>query len=99
MSDPGMCGVAKAGTFMDRCGFGPRQPLLLVSPFARRNFVDHTTTGQASILRFVEDNWSLGRLGEQSFDARDASLAGLFDFEGRNQRLMLDPATGQPDRN
>ena len=54
---------------------------------------------QASILRFVEDNWSLGRLGDQSFDARDASLAGLFDFEGRNQRLMLDPSTGQPNRN
>jgi phospholipase C len=98
LSDPGMCGVAKAGGFMDRCGFGPRQPLLVVSPFARRNFVDHTTMGQASILRFVEDNWSLGRLGDQSFDARDASLAGLFDFGARNQRLMLDPATGQPDR-
>ena len=98
LSDPGMCGVARTSTFMDRCGFGPRQPLLAVSPFARRNFVDHTTTGQASILRFVEDNWSLGRLGDQSFDGRDASLAGLFDFEGRNQLLMLDPTTGQPER-
>jgi hypothetical protein len=39
--------------------------------------------GQASILCFVEDNWSLGRLGAQSFNARDASLAGLFDFESR----------------
>jgi phospholipase C len=48
---------------MDRCGFGPQQPLLVVSPFTRRNFVDHTTTGAASILRLVEDNWSLGRLG------------------------------------
>jgi phospholipase C len=83
---------------MDRCGFGPQQPLLVVSPFTRRNFVDHTTTGEASILRFVEDNWSLGRLGNQSFDARDASLAGLFAFEAHNQRLILDPATGQSDR-
>jgi len=83
---------------LDRCGFGPRQPLLLVSPFARRNFVDHSTTGQASILRFVEDNWNPGRLGDQSFDARDGSLAGLFDFEGRTGRLILDPSTGEPDR-
>jgi len=98
LSDPGMCGVAKAGAFMDRCGYGPRQPLLVVSRFARRNFVDHTTTGQASILRFIEDNWSLGRLGNQSFDARDASLSGLFDFNGRAGRLILDPSTGQSDR-
>lgn len=91
-----MCGTAPAGAFPDRCGFGPRQPLLVVSPFARRNFVDHSTTGQASILRFIEDNWDLGRLGNQSFDARDASLSNMFDFGGRHtERLMLDPAIGQ----
>ncbi len=99
LSDPGMCGVAREGGFMDRCGFGPRQPLLLGSQFARRNFVDHSTTGQASILRFVEDNWNLGRLGDQSFDTRDASLAGLFDFDGRTQPLLLDPTTGEPQGN
>ena len=105
LTGPGMCGVAKPGSFQDRCGFGPRQPLLVVSPYARHNFVDHTTTGQASILRFVEDNWSLGRLGNQSFDARDASLGGLFNFDesrGGDDRekstLILDPATGQPVR-
>jgi phospholipase C len=101
LTGAGLCGVAKAGAYQDRCGLGPRQPLLVVSPFARRNFVDHSTTAQASILRFVEDNWSLGRLGDQSFDARDASLSGLFDFakhdDGeRAERLILDPATGQP---
>ena len=42
---------------------------------------------------------SLGvRIGDQSFDVRDASLASLFDFEGRNTRLILDPSTGQPER-
>src|SRR6202011_3854157 len=92
LSDAGVCGVAKAGAFLDRCGLGPRQPLLLVSQFARRNFVDHSTTAQASILRFVEDNWKLGRLGNQSFDARDGSLDALFDFDGRTGRLILDPS-------
>jgi phospholipase C len=99
LTDPGMCGTGTAGAFQDRCGFGPRQPLLLVSPFARRNFVDHTTTAQASILRLIEDNWDLGRLGNQSFDARDASLDNLFDFdagdgERHTMRLILDPSTG-----
>jgi len=48
--------------------------------FAKRNFVDHSVTAQASTLRFIEDNWNLGRLGNQSFDARDGTLANLFDF-------------------
>jgi hypothetical protein len=100
LTDADMCGTASAGSLQDRCGFGPRQPLLVVSPFARRNFVDHSTTGQASILRFIEDNWNLGRLGNQSFDGRDASLTGLFDFDmshsdRHTSRLMLDPTTGQ----
>ena len=43
-----------------RCGLGPRQPLLVISPFAKPNFVDHTLTDQASVLRFIEDNWDLG---------------------------------------
>jgi phospholipase C len=103
LTDSGMCGVTKSGTFSDRCGVGPRQPLLVVSPFARRNFVDHSTTAQASVLRFIEDNWSLGRLGNQSFDARDGSLDNLFDFDRshddrRGGTLFLNPATGQPDR-
>jgi phospholipase C len=101
LTGAGLCGVGKVGSFQDRCGFGPRQPLLVISPFARRSFVDHTATAQASTLRFVEDNWNLGRLGNQSFDERDAPLTGLFDFDESHAdrhapRLFLDPSTGQP---
>jgi phospholipase C len=49
-------------------------------------------------LRFVEDNFDLGRLGNGSTDAIAGSLNGLFDFDdrGRGARtLLLDPATGQ----
>ena len=35
-----------------RCGYGPRLPLLVISPWARQNFVDHTITDQSSIIRF-----------------------------------------------
>jgi phospholipase C len=91
----GSCGTAPPGAFQGRCGYGPRQPLLVVSPFARQNFVGHETTDQSSILRFVEDNWDLGRIGDQSFDARAGSLSGLFDFSGPHaERLFLDPETG-----
>jgi phospholipase C len=92
----GACGVAAPGAYLDRCGYGPRLPLLVVSPWARENFVDHAITDQSSILRFVEDNWNLGRIGDQSFDAKAGTLANMFDFSGgdRTAKLFLDPETG-----
>lgn len=98
LAGPGRCGAPTAPLASGRCGYGPRLPLLVVSPFARENFVDHTVTEQTSILRFIEDNWRLGRIGDGSFDARAGTLAGLFDFDGPGRRptLFLDPATGLP---
>jgi len=40
-----------------RCGYGTRVPFLVVSPFSKRNYIDHTLTDQTSSLRFIEDNW------------------------------------------
>jgi phospholipase C len=82
-----------------RCGYGPRLPLLIVSPWAKSNYVDHTLTDQTSILRFVEDNWLNGaRIGGGSFDAIAGSLDGMFDFSDGPMldKLRLDPASGQP---
>jgi phospholipase C len=94
---PGLCGTAKAGAYLDRCGYGPRLPLLLISPFAKRNYVNHALTDTTSVLRFIEDNWNLGRIGDQSFDALAGSILDGFDFtsEPRNGTLQLDPTTGQ----
>ena len=44
-----------------RCGYGPRIPLMVISPWAKANFVDHTLTDQTSIIRFIEDNWLRGQ--------------------------------------
>jgi phospholipase C len=95
---PGSCGAATPDAYSGRCGYGPRLPLLIISPFARRNFVDHTLTDQSSILRFIEDNWALGRLGDQSFDATAGALDGMFDFTSPSLAapLLLDPTTGEP---
>ena len=93
----GLCGNATSGAYKDRCGPGPRLPFVVISPYAKRNYVSHVQLEQASILRFIEDNWSLGRLGDQSFDARAASLADLFDFTRPSATpLILNAATGQP---
>jgi len=81
-----------------RCGYGPRFPMLVISPWARHNFVDHTVTDQTSILRFVEDNWLGGtRLGGGSFDALANSIDNMFDFGVLPPNLApypLDPSTG-----
>lgn len=83
-----------------RCGYGPRLPLLVISPWARVNMVDHTVTDQSSITRFVEDNWLAGqRIGGGSFDAVAGSLDHMFDFSMPflfDRRLILDEHTGQP---
>ncbi len=83
-----------------RCAWGPRIPLIVVSPFAKANFVDHTVTDQSSILRFIEDNWQTGRIGNGSFDAIAGGLDNMFDFSGRaygERRLILNPTTGELD--
>jgi phospholipase C len=63
-----------------RCGHGPRLPLLLISPWAKSNFVDHTATDQSSVLRFIEDNWLSSQRIPGSFDALAGSLDNMFDF-------------------
>lgn len=97
LTRPGDCGdpAAKPATYGGRCGYGPRLPLLVVSPYAKPNFVDHTVTDQTSILRFVEANWKTGRIGDDSFDARAGALDTMFDFTGPTQpALILDARTG-----
>ena len=42
-----------------RCGFGPRLPMLVISPWAKTNYVDSNLSDQSSIINFVEYNWHL----------------------------------------
>jgi phospholipase C len=75
--------------------------LLVISPWAKHNFIDHTLTNQSSITRFIEDNWGLARI-PGSFDAISQPLTNLFNFDhvaGMNPKLFLDPITGQPVKN
>jgi len=65
-----------------RCGYGTRIPLLIVSPFAKKNFVDHTLVDQSSVLRFIEDNW-LGSERVQpggSFDTIAGSIQNMLSL-------------------
>ncbi|HTZ90688.1 MAG TPA: alkaline phosphatase family protein [Alloacidobacterium sp.] len=104
LTAPGQCG-SSANTALDgpygshvqgRCGYGPRLPMMVISPYAKRNFVDHTTTDQSSIMRFVEDNWLGGQRITGSFDAIAGTLNNMFDFKNApNSGLyLLDQNTG-----
>ena len=106
-----MCGSTSTGMQgQGRCGYGPRLPFLLISPWAKDNFVDHTLTDQSSLLAFIEDNFGLGRIGGTqlsggsfvgSTDQFAGSVLNMFDFnqkkdEMKEHKLFLDPATGLP---
>jgi phospholipase C len=99
----GACGTGTlpAGAYNDRCGFGVRLPLLLISPYARGNYVDHSLNDTTSVLRFIETNWGLGTIGDpQSFDVlASGTIMGMFDFDPdrdpESRKLILDPDTGQ----
>ena len=94
-ANPARVPSGPAGPQEGRCGYGPRLPLLVISPFARQNFVDHTLTDQSSILRLIEDNWSLGRIGNGSTEVYAGSLMGMLDFKHpHSDRLTLDPTSG-----
>jgi len=92
------CGTTNDGA-PARCGYGPRLPFLVISPYAKTNYVDHALIDQTSIARFIEDNWLHGRrISAQSFDNLAGSITGMFDFAHPRSGppLLLDPATGEP---
>jgi phospholipase C len=109
LTGTGQCGSGTplAGE-QGRCGFGPRMPLIVISPWAKTNYVDHNLSDQGSIINFIEYNWHLPGI-PGSFDhalaAQDAAegipfdLAGMFDFAHPSSQptFELDPATGQID--
>jgi hypothetical protein len=86
---------------LGRCGYGTRIPLLVISPWAKENYVDHTLLDQSSIIRFIEDNFLSGERVQPggSFDSIANSIAPMFDFDNRHDdakgsKLILDPNTG-----
>lgn len=102
LSGIGLCGgntssTSDGGPFQDRCDYGPRLPFLVISPWSKVNFVDHNLTDQSSIIRFIEYNWGLGKIGNNSYDQKAGSLLNLFNFTNDGQyaqRLFLYPSNG-----
>jgi phospholipase C len=101
LTGAGTCGTNPAKVFdaqPARCGFGPRLPMMVISPWARSNFVDSSLSSQSSIVRFIEDNWlNEQRIPGGSADVWAGSITNMFDFaHPHGGRLYLDPTTGEP---
>jgi len=108
LTGPGTCGNANNALpgitpgnlhALGRCGYGPRQPMIVISPYAKPNFVDHTVTDQSSVIHFIEDNWLGGeRVGQGSFDAISGSIENMLNFsQTPNPTLQINPYTGEPE--
>jgi phospholipase C len=69
---------------IDDFGYGLRVPTLLISPYARRGYIDHTELDYTSILKFIEENWGLQPLATR--DANANNFLSAFDF---NQKPRL----------
>jgi len=103
LTAPGQCG-SSAGLVpqnssgqpeQGRCGLGARMPFLVVSPWARANYVDNGLLDQSSVVKLIEDNWSLPAMGNGAADGQAGSMSLMFDFRAPEQPpLFLDSATG-----
>ena len=72
-------------------GDGFRVPAMLISPYARSHFVDHTTLDFTSMLKFIEQNWNLRPLTR--LDATAGSIGGAFDFRQDPRQPQFIPLT------
>ncbi len=63
---------------VDDYGFGFRVPAFMVSPYARRGFIDSTELDFTSVLKFIEENWNIEPLAAR--DAQANNFLTAFDF-------------------
>ena len=65
---------------VDSQGFGPRVPLMVISPFAKRNYISHVQMDYVSILKFIQFNWQLPSLNERNQSPASGDLRDMFAF-------------------
>jgi phospholipase C len=80
---------------VDIYGMGPRVPALVISPFARRGYIDHRTYDFSSVLRTIERLFELPALTWRDQSAQDMFDAFNFDRDPRPP-LILQPRTDCP---
>jgi len=78
---------------LDKWGPGSRVPAIIISPFAKKHFVDHTQYDTTSVLKLIENRWDLAPLSTRDAAATDLSNA----LELAPAPVVGMPSTGQGD--
>jgi phospholipase C len=74
--------------------YGPRVPTVIISPYARPHYVDHSTLDFTSVLKFIEDDFRLKPL--TALDRRAGSLTSSLDFHQKPLAPYIQKATSCP---
>ena len=69
-------------------GLGARVPVLVISPFAKTNYISHQQMDFVSVLRFIQWNWALGPFSNSTQSAREQQSGDICD--------LLTSACGSP---
>jgi phospholipase C len=74
---------------VDSFGYGFRAPALLVSAYARKGYIDHTTLDFTSDLKFIEQNWNVEPLATRDRNAK--TFMNAFDFNRPPRSPVIIP--------
>jgi phospholipase C len=96
---------------IDSAGYGIRVPAFVISPYAKRHFIDHQVLSFDAYLKFIEDDFLGGARIDPRTDGRPDSRPGVredapqlgnlvrdFDFSRRGDRLLLSPRPSRSKR-
>jgi phospholipase C len=64
----------------DSLGLGPRVPLIVISPYAKQNYISHAQGEFASFDKFIEENWNIPNLGQRDSLAQTSDLMDFFNW-------------------
>ncbi len=81
---------------VDVYGYGPRVPMIVISPFAKRGHISHYTYDFTSVLKFIEERWGMPHLTARDHRAND--MRDCFDFDQTSYPpvVISIPTTGIP---
>ena len=80
----------------DGQGLGPRVPVIVISPFAIPGYIGHNLGEFASFDKFIEENWSLGNMGQRDANPLVGDLMDYFNFSQTPNPRLIEPMLNYP---
>jgi phospholipase C len=77
---------------VDGVGLGPRVPLLVISPYARRGYISYRRGEFASFDKFIEENFGLPSLGARDSLSGTSDLMDFFNFSQTPTPALIEKA-------